>query len=255
VDEFSIYDECAGARMRALLSKRAHSTRLLDYNRAREHEIEQLAIELQRAILSSPDLLSAVRRRLTDRGIELSEGEIEALCSTIALGPTVARDGRSRETPQLLGLSMIDAAPVPHRPEANNEAIWPVEATHMLKRAKCISFIWYKNSERTAVLLPGSVMRRKSGRSFPEYHRQLREEAVNAGYFVIDEEYLRVVSEYEVDTPSTAATLVVGTTTTNGWNLWRTREGNPIERPRTVRRGRRARNADHDDEHADPGEA
>lgn len=130
------------------------------------------------------------------------------------------------------------------------DVVWPEDATHMLRRKGCASFIRYSPERQRVDLLRGSVMLAATRSSFPRYHKALRNDALMQGYFVQDGDLIRVIHACPLDTPSTAATLVSGTVD-NGWTSWRDREGKPIPRAPGRQTPRLTREVQIEDETAD----
>lgn len=233
VESFSLANRNAGERLQELLSKRSHGFGLVSRHDLRRRLSVLVDAEIAKAIDRSPDLEASLLEqlpRLANGGMALGELLGELL-------PPVDADPVRRMPPQG---RFVPTSPESVRWLAANcpggDVVWPEEATHLLRRKGCASFIRFSPDLGTVHLLPRSVMLRATRASFPAFHQRLRADALACGFIVPDGDFLRVATAFPVDTPSTAATLVSGTVE-NGLTAWRDREGRPI--PRETSRVRR----------------
>jgi hypothetical protein len=107
--------------------------------------------------------------------------------------------------------------------------VWPSRATHCMKRKGCVAYIEYDPASGQAILLPGSLLRARTGSSFPSHLRIIRERALSSLLLVPEGVHLRLAGDLPLSGPSAAAAQVAGTGV-NGWLLWFDRQGQPIKR-------------------------
>lgn len=173
---------------------------------------------LARLLDRHPNLESILNLRLAEGGT--GEHEIFDIVDDLRAAWKDPIPGRGNPLPRASAPWLSNNCP-------GGDVVWPNEATHMLKRKGCVSYISCVRGRRSVDLLPGSVMRRGYGASFPAYHSKLRESAIVRGSLIPDNDYLRVFTTIELDTPSTAAIFVAGSVE-NGLAAWRDRNGKPI---------------------------
>jgi hypothetical protein len=232
-ESFRISDTSGSDRLQAYISKRAHTYGLVERHELRRRLRATLEAEISRALEAAPAAEKRLIARLSDSSAGAPGlGELLAILlppepvGTASAAPPPARS-RGPHTLWLLANT------------PGGDIVWPEDATHMLLRKGCASFIRYLSEGQRIELLPGSVMLAATRSSFPRYHQALRTDALVRGYFVPDGVFLRVAHPYPVDTPSAAATLVAGTVD-NGWRAWCDRAGLPIARLDSPPRKRRS---------------
>lgn len=231
-ESFRLLDMSGSDRLQAYISKRAHAYGLVERHDLRRRLRAMLEAEISRALDTAPEAEKRLIARLSDSSAGAS-GLREVLAILLPAEPVGTVSAAPPPAPSRVPSALWLSANTP-----GGDVVWPEDATHMLLRKGCASFIRYLSEGHRVDLLPGSVMLSATRSSFPRYHRALRNDALVRGYFVPDGALLRVVHPYPVDTPSAAATLVAGTVD-NGWRAWCDRAGMPIARPDSPQRKRR----------------
>jgi hypothetical protein len=179
--------------------------------------------------LHDPSVAQAMAERLAKAGLRLAPGDVAASVqlrlearSNLTEPPAAARQGQQEsEIAQLDGAKSL--------PREAQYPFWPEGATHKLGGRGYASFIRFDPETERATILPGSVMRARTGRSFPQYHRRLRDDAIAVGLIRAEGDRLQVVAELTLETLTTAATFVSGVVN-SGWRAWRDPDGNRISR-------------------------
>lgn len=183
---------------------------------------DELDAKMSRALLdhiiSSTDIIAKLRRHIAIDPAHVSDEELLR-----ALGRIVTR--ASEDDLRRANASTLNASV---RSKSAHGGDWPADATHVLRRKGVAAFLSYRRKTGSSLLLAGSVISDKTGRSLYKSQVEARLAAERSQQIGHVNGSLRVLSAIPFQNPKQAASFACGALIKDP-SVWKTKGGTSLK--------------------------